>query len=282
MDRKRRVFINRISRTDSILLKENRLKNYLKDLNKKGKITVCFSGGVDSGLLVYLCLSLNLNFETITFFNFGFTEEEYFFIKKWCKNNNIKNKLIYINSLSEDSIRLNKKDRCYFCKKNIFNKIKKEFSLLIEGTNCTDLKGYRPGIKAIKELEVISPYLDCGIEKKDIIDICRKYGLSFLNLKSRSCLFTRFDYNYFIYFYLIDKIRKIENIFLILKIFDFRIRFLVDKIVVQISFTEYNKVIKFYFFLKVKMEEFFKFKNVNFIFSSQISGYWDKLRGIKL
>lgn len=73
-----------------------------------------------------------------------------------------------------DSIRYNPENRCYLCKTAVFNMIldlakKQGYDCIkIDGTNFDDIGDYRPGLKALQELDVKSPLLECKLTKADI------------------------------------------------------------------------------------------------------------------
>ena len=85
----------------------------------------------------------------------------------------VEHKIISIDELKEAGIEDNPVNRCYLCKKSIFEKLQKYAEELgvkqvVEGTNEDDLHVYRPGIKAIKELGIKSPLADSGFTKEEV------------------------------------------------------------------------------------------------------------------
>jgi len=90
----------------------------------------------------------------------------------------------------------NTSDRCYFCKKRMYQSFlrileKLEYQVLLDGSNVDDLKSSRPGFRAIHELGVQTPLLDSGFNKDDIRALASKYHLSNHSKPSNSCLATR-------------------------------------------------------------------------------------------
>ena len=90
-------------------------------------------------------------------------------------------------------------DRCYRCKKLLFQKMKKKAQelgvpVIVEGTNADDLTVYRPGIRAIRELGITSPLALLGITKEEVRKFAGEYGISVSNRPSAPCLATRFPY----------------------------------------------------------------------------------------
>lgn len=75
----------------------------------------------------------------------------------------------------------NPSNRCYYCKKVIFNMIMKAaaedgYTVLLDGTNASDDAGDRPGMKALQELQVKSPLRECGLVKSEIRRLSKKAG----------------------------------------------------------------------------------------------------------
>ena len=62
---------------------------------------------------------------------------------------------------------------------------------MLDGSNMDDLKDYRPGLQAVRELGVRSPLLDAGLSKQDIRDLSREQGLSTWDKPAGACLLTR-------------------------------------------------------------------------------------------
>ncbi|HIS88700.1 TPA: 7-cyano-7-deazaguanine synthase [Candidatus Avigastranaerophilus faecigallinarum] len=145
--------------------KFDKLKQYLRELDKQG-LCLAFSGGIDSCALLYLCKDLNVI--AVTFKSIFQTEQEINEAKEFCNFYGIKQKIIEYYPLENNLIKNNPKDRCYHCKKLIFSELKRYAGnkIIIDGTNADDIKTYRPGLKALKELGIYSPFADFGITKK--------------------------------------------------------------------------------------------------------------------
>lgn len=126
---------------------------------------------------------------------------------------NILYKIIKINPLLEKKITRNDSRRCYFCKKMIFQTIKdsvknEDYNLIVDGTNASDLEDYRPGIKALQELNIESPFAQLGITKKEVRKIATSLGLKISNKPVTTCLATRIAYNENI---TLEKLQRTEN-----------------------------------------------------------------------
>lgn len=194
--------------------KFERLKDYLSTLEKQG-ICLAFSGGIDSTLLLLLCKDLNVT--TLTFVSEFQTEEEVEFTQNFCEKFGVKHVIISLNLLDDEIIANNPKDRCYHCKKKFFTEIKNYASAhniknIIDGTNYDDLHTYRPGLKAIEELGIISPFAKFEITKDEIRSYAKSLGLEIYNKPSAPCLATRFPYGTHLTSGILEQVKSAENI----------------------------------------------------------------------
>lgn len=172
------------------------LKKYLSELGKQG-ICLAFSGGIDSTLLLYLCKDFNT--AAVTFSSVFQTEEELELSENLCKKYGVSHNVIEFFPLEEKILVNNHKDRCYHCKKLFFGKLKdfaKENNLkfIIDGTNADDIHTFRPGLRALEEMEIISPFVKFQITKQEIRDYAKEFGIEIFNKPSTPCLATRFPY----------------------------------------------------------------------------------------
>lgn len=160
-----------------------------------GKIAIALSGGSDSSVLLtlaaktlgkYNCLALSVH----TPYMRG---SESAAAKGLCSNLGVKFEIE--NMQIPDEILSNPPDRCYICKSKIFSAIKRRanylgYEILADGTNASDLSDYRPGMKALAELKIRSPFLESGIGKEDIFKIAKDLGVEVA--PASACLMTRF------------------------------------------------------------------------------------------
>lgn len=193
--------------------KFEKLNKYLHTLAKQG-ICLAFSGGIDSALLLILCKDLNIT--AITLQSELQTEEEINFTTDFCKKYNVSHKIITFNPLGDKELVINPKDRCYYCKRLFFQKIKefattKNITNIIDGTNFDDLNTYRPGLKALQELGIISPFALFKITKKEIRTYAQNLGLNIHNKPSTPCIATRFPYNTPLNTEAIERVKKGEK-----------------------------------------------------------------------
>ena len=178
------------------------LKDYLGKLAQEN-VAVAFSGGVDSSLLLHLCCEAAKQTDStvyaITLQTDLHPHGDLDIASCVAKEVGAEHVVLYINELEEAGIRMNPVDRCYRCKLSLFKKMLGKAKTLgvshvVEGTNADDLLVYRPGIKAIQELSILSPFATMDISKAEIRQLASEYGVSVASRPSTPCMATRFTY----------------------------------------------------------------------------------------
>ena len=129
------------------------------------KIALGFSGGVDSSFLLYSAIKYGADIKPYfikTAFQPEFELED---AMKLASQLNIEPEIIRVDVLQNEKVTENPKNRCYFCKNTLFSILREkadaEGRTLIDGTNYSDDAGDRPGMKALKEMNVLSPLREC-------------------------------------------------------------------------------------------------------------------------
>lgn len=177
--------------------KYDRLKNSLADM---GSVAVAFSGGVDSALLLKTAHDvLGDNCVAMTVSSQSFPERERKEAENFCKEEGIQQIMCEADELSIEGFAQNPPNRCYICKKDLFSKMKalaeeKRLAYVVEGSNLDDEGDYRPGLQAVKELGILSPLREVGLNKAEIRAISEALGLPTFNKPSFACLASRFVY----------------------------------------------------------------------------------------
>lgn len=119
--------------------------------------------------------------------------------KEFCKREHIRQMIVEQDQFLIKGFAKNERDRCYHCKYFLFSFLKElakknHISYVADGTNFSDMGGYRPGLKALAELGVVSPLREAELTKEEIRTLSKKEDLPTWNKPSFSCLATRFPY----------------------------------------------------------------------------------------
>ena len=147
--------------------------------------------------------------------------------------------VVSLNPLQWPEFTENPRDRCYLCKKKIYrNFLEKlqelDFNVLFDGTNLDDLSDFRPGLKALHELNVITPLADAAMTKNEIRQLSRSMNLPNWDKLSSSCLATRIATGQQIGEEKLGLIKKCENFLESLGFFGCRVRIDRDNAVIEV------------------------------------------------
>ena len=232
---------------DQLHEKYENLKVYLKSLVS---VAVAFSSGVDSTFLLKVAHDvLGDKAIAVTAASCSFPERELNEAKKFCAENGIQHIVCESEELDIDGFRQNPKNRCYLCKKELFEKIKKlaaeqGIENIIEGSNMDDNGDYRPGLQAVAELEVKSPLRHCNLNKNEIRLLSKKLGLPTWEKQSFACLSSRFVYGETITEEKLGMVDKAEQLLLDLGFHQVRVRIHGMMARIEIDPAEFDKLMQ--------------------------------------
>ena len=182
-------------------------------LEKCMPLAVAFSGGVDSTYLLHEAVRAGKEKVTALIMKTpSVPERELDEAVAFCKSRGISFFVLPADPFSATGFKENGRDRCYICKHFLFSalleKAKEEgIPFVADGTNADDRKEFRPGLRALKELDIWSPLAEAGLTKKEIRELSEKEGLPTWNKPSFSCLATRFPYGEEL---TVEKLRRTE------------------------------------------------------------------------
>ena len=180
-------------------LKEKR-ERLVSIINGFDSLIVAFSGGVDSAFLLAIAHKLlKKNVVAISATSFIHPSREIGYSKKFADNLGIRHILIKSREINHSGFMANKKDRCYICKKLLFEdilKIAMEMGItpIAHGANLDDLDDFRPGFLAAQEMGVVAPLIDAGLSKDDIRLLSKDMNLSTWDKPAMACFATRIPY----------------------------------------------------------------------------------------
>jgi len=178
----------------------DKMQSIIDTLREKGSVLVAFSGGVDSSVLSALAYrALGNKAVAVTADSPTLSPGELECAKEVAKEIGIRHIIISYDELDEPEFAKNPVERCYYCKKGLIRELKKiaeeqVIGTIIEGTNISELKGHRPGRRAIAEEGVCNPFIEFGVTKEEIRGMARELGLSVADKPSMACLSSRFPY----------------------------------------------------------------------------------------
>nr|WP_320025262.1 ATP-dependent sacrificial sulfur transferase LarE [uncultured Acetobacterium sp.] len=214
------------------------------------KVSIAFSGGVDSTLLLQVAVEvLGQNVLPITVNGAMLPRSEFAEAQALAKAIGATPLVLEADVFTLENFVKNPADRCYHCKKFIFTQIKNAamdngYDVILDGSNLDDMKDYRPGIKALGELGVFSPLKESGLTKQDIRDISAYYGLPTATKPAMACLATRIPTNTAITPAALAAIEAGEDYLKSLGLSQYRLRLLGDTAKIECAPKDFNAVIK--------------------------------------
>ena len=173
--------------------KQLRLLDWLRG---QGKVAVAFSGGVDSAYLLWAAAESGADaaaYYVSTAFQPAFEGAD---ARRLCAELGVALRTVAVDVLGCGDVTENSPRRCYFCKKRLFTAMQSAAAadgctVLCDGTNASDDAADRPGMAALRELQVVSPLREAGLTKAEIRELSRAAGLFTWDKPAYACLATR-------------------------------------------------------------------------------------------
>ncbi len=180
---------------------EEKLETLKKKIAAMKKVLIAYSGGVDSTFLLKICVDVlgRENVLAVTAISPTYQKEEIEGAKRIASEMGVKHMIIYTDEMKNDAFTSNPLQRCYFCKKELFSKLREiaekyGIEYVLDASNKDDASDFRPGMKAARETGIISPLMEAGITKEEIRYFSREIGLPTYDKPSQACLASRFPY----------------------------------------------------------------------------------------
>jgi len=197
------------------------------------RFAVAFSGGVDSSYLLYAAKAAGCDVGAYFIrsqFQPGFELED---VMRLAETIDVPLTVGTLDILRNRNIAENQPDRCYFCKTAIMSELwtlirADGYTVLCDGTNADDLETDRPGMRALRELGVLSPLCEYGLTKANIRRLSEQAGLFTHDKPSYSCLATRVPTGTAITERLLEKIERAEKKLFDMAFSDFRVRIMIQ------------------------------------------------------
>ena len=180
---------------------EKRLRELERLVAPYGSALVAFSGGVDSSLALAICARAlpKGNVLAVTSNNETYLPSELDLARGFADSLGVEHLIVNTRELDNPDYARNPANRCYFCKSTLYADLRRiagerGYACVVDGANVDDEGDYRPGRKAAKELEVVSPLSLAGVDKAEVRELAKHLGLPSWDKPALACLSSRFPY----------------------------------------------------------------------------------------
>jgi uncharacterized protein len=179
---------------------EPKLAKLSEVLRSMGSALVCFSGGIDSALVLAVAHStLGARAVGMTAVSPSLAPFEKEAAVAIAAQIGAHHELIQSAELDRPGYVANTPDRCFHCKTELYElaaKLKQTWGLeyVLNGTNTDDLGDYRPGLQAAANASVRSVLVECDFDKADVRRCARRLGLAIWDKPASACLSSRIPY----------------------------------------------------------------------------------------
>ncbi len=178
-----------------------KMQGLIELLRSFGSVAIGFSGGVDSTFLAAVSIRALppadvhlIHLDT----PFVGTPERESFERERERFERAGAHVVAIETdpLADPDVAANPADRCYHCKRLGFQRIvdaacELGVRVVLEGSNADDAGDYRPGTRAVRELDVRSPLMEIGWCKDEEREVLHAWGFDVWDLPAGACLATR-------------------------------------------------------------------------------------------
>ena len=223
--------------------------NLIEFFKEHPRVAIAFSGGVDSTYLLYAAARYAQECMAYYVKSAFQPQFEYEDAIRFCENAKLPLRCLSVDVLAYPEVTDNPENRCYYCKQRIFTSIyeaAKEdgFTVLLDGTNASDDADSRPGMRALRELSVLSPLRICGLTKAKIRELSKEAGLPTWDKPAYACLATRIPAGEKITQEKLTATEEAESFLLGLGFTDFRVRRRKDMALLQVNREQMGKVLE--------------------------------------
>ena len=197
------------------------------------RAALAFSGGTDSAFLFWAAKEYGCDVHAYYIKTAFQPEFELRDARRLAEQLGLPMTVVDLDVLAVPGAAANGPQRCYYCKQALFTALWKRaradgYTVLLDGTNASDDAGDRPGMRALRELEVRSPLRECGLTKVQVRQLSRDAGLFTWDKPAYACLATRVPTGTPITQEALQKVERAEDAMMRLGFSDFRVRLTKD------------------------------------------------------
>ena len=227
------------------------------------KVALGFSGGVDSSYLLYAGLQYGAEVRPYfakTAFQPAFELDD---ARRLAQQVGTEVTTLNCDILRNEAVAENPLDRCYYCKTALFGMLKERaagdgYAVLIDGTNASDDAADRPGMAALRELEVRSPLRECGLTKAEIRRRSKEAGLFTWDKPAYACLATRVPAGQRLTAELLARVEQAEGALFQMGFKDFRVRVFHDAARLQLTTADFPRAVELKDEIRARLSPWFE------------------------